>query len=306
MNELIELWERPPSGTYMIAGWRQWADGGDVSSGLPRYLIEYTQARKIGRMKPDGFYLFQLPGAHHVLRPVVKLHEGHRESLGERRNEFFYAGDEGRGFLIFLGLEPHQHVDQYARAFLDVIEELGVKRVAFLGGVHGPMPYDKDRRVSCTYSHLTMKEELTRYAVRFSNYEGGATISTYLADRAEARGIEFFTFYAFVPSYNFPSHSIVTKTVAIEEDYKAWYDLMIRLNHMFDLTVDLLDLEKQSEELAAAWDLEMDDLARKLPHLEVRDYLDEVNADFTVRQFSPLSDVWEEALRDIFDKDEEL
>jgi hypothetical protein len=50
----------------------------------------------------------------------------------------------------------------------------------------------------------------------------------------------------------------------------------------------------------------MDELARKLPHLEVRDYLDEVNADFTERQFSPLSDVWEEALRDIFDTDEEL
>jgi len=94
--------------------------------------------------------------------------------------------------------------------------------------------------------------------------------------------------------------------VAIEEDYKAWYDLMIRLNHMFDLAVDLFDLERQSEELAAAWGLEMDELARKLPHLEVREYLDEVNADFTERQFSPLSDVWEEALRDIFDKDEEL
>ena len=163
MNELIELWERPPSGKYMIAGWHQWADAGDVSSGLPRYLIGHTQARKIGRLKPDGFYLFQVPGMHHLLRPVVKLHEGHRESLGERRNEFFYAGDEESGFLIFLGLEPHANIDRYVQAFLDVLQELGVKRVAFLQGVHGPMPYDKDRRIPCTYSHLTMKEELARY-----------------------------------------------------------------------------------------------------------------------------------------------
>jgi hypothetical protein len=105
MNKLIELWERPPSGKHMIAGWHQWADAGDVSSGLPRYLIERTQARKIGRLNPDGFYLFQVPGMHHLLRPVVKLHEGHRESLGERRNEFFHAGDKERGFLIFLGLD---------------------------------------------------------------------------------------------------------------------------------------------------------------------------------------------------------
>ena len=64
----------------MIAGWHQWADAGSISSGLPLYLIEQTQARKIGRIKPDGFYLFQIPGAHHLLRPVVKLNEGYREA----------------------------------------------------------------------------------------------------------------------------------------------------------------------------------------------------------------------------------
>lgn len=306
MNELVEIWERSLSAKYLIAGWHQWADAGSISSGLPLYLVERTQATRVGRIRPDGFYLFQIPGAHHLLRPVVQLEQGHRRELHQRRNEFFCCGDDRQDFLVFLGEEPHYNEDRYANAFFDAVQDLGIERVATVAGVYGPVPYDKDRDISCVYSLPRMKEELSQYAVRFSNYEGGATISTYLADRAEVRGIEFFTFYAFVPSYNFPSHSIVTKTVAIEEDYKAWYDLMIRLNHMFDLTVDLSDLERQSEELAAAWDLEMDELARELSHLEVRDYLDEVNADFTERQFSPLSDVWEAALRDIFDKDEEL
>ena len=77
----------------MIAGWHQWADAGNVSSGLPQYFIDETQARKIGETKPDGFYLFQIPGTHHHLRPVVKLRNGFRESLQRRRNEFFYAGE---------------------------------------------------------------------------------------------------------------------------------------------------------------------------------------------------------------------
>ena len=77
MNELVEIWERPFPGRCLIAGWHQWADAGAVSSGLPQYLVEWTDATKIGRIAPDGFYLFQIPGTHDLLRPVVRLNEGY-------------------------------------------------------------------------------------------------------------------------------------------------------------------------------------------------------------------------------------
>jgi len=301
MNERIELWERPAAVKYMVAGWHQWADAGAVSSGLSRYLIEQTQATKIGAIKPGGFYLFQVPGTHDLFRPVVKLNEGYREEYQQRRNEFFYSGDDIRGFLIFLGEEPHQNEEQYAEAFFDVVEELDVKRVAAVAGVYGPVPYDKDRDISCVYSLPGMKDELSRYAVRFSNYEGGATISTYLADRAELRGIEFLAFYAFVPSYDFSRPSMVVHPIAIEEDFKAWYDLMRRLNHMFHLDVDLSDLERRSGELIAAWDSKINRMTKAMPELGVRGYMEKVNEDFTEVTFEPLSDVWEEALRDLFE-----
>lgn len=303
MNELVELWEKPTA-KYMIAGWHQWADAGATSSALPRYLVEQTGARKIGRIKPDGFYLFQVPGAHHLLRPVVKLNEGYREELQARQNEFFCAGD---AFLIFLGEEPHQKEAEYADAFFDAAEELGIERIAAVAGVYGPVPYDKDRDVSCVYSLPGMKDELSRYGVRFSNYEGGATISTYLADRAEPRGIEFFTFYAFVPSYNFSGRSMAIHPVAIEKDFKAWYDLMKRINRMFNLEMDLSGLKRQSEELVAAWDAKINHLAQAMPQLRVKDYMDKVNADFATQDSADrLSDVWEDALRDIFGEDESL
>jgi proteasome assembly chaperone (PAC2) family protein len=304
MNELLELSERPAAGKYMIAGWHQWADAGSISSGLPQYLIAHTRARRIGTIRPDQFYLFQIPGAHHLLRPVVKLDEGYREELEQRRNEFFYSDD--RDSLVFLGEEPHQNEERYAEAFLDAVEELGVERVAAVAGVYGPVPYDRDRDVSCVYSLRGMKEELSQYAVRFSNYEGGATISTYIAHQAEPRGIEFFTFYAIVPSYDFSTRSIVLQAIAIGEDFKAWYDLMRRLDRMFDLGVDLSDLERQGEELIATWAAKIDHLAETMPQLGVKDYLEEVNADFAQEPFDPLSDVWEEALRDLFEEDEGL
>jgi len=301
MNTLIDLWEKPAPAKYVIAGWQQWADAGAISSGLPPYLIEQTQATKIGRIKPDGFYLFQIPGTHHLLRPVVKLSQGHSEAFQQRRNEFFYAGDDEKGLVIFLGEEPHQNEERYAHAFFDAVEELGVERVAAVAGVYGPMPYDKNRDISCVYSLPGMKEELVEYAVRFSNYEGGTTISTYLAARAEPRGIEFFTFYAFVPSYDFSQSSMIVHPTAIEEDFKAWYDVMIRLNHMFHLGIDLSDLEKQSTELVAEWEAKIEYLASTMPQLEVREYMEKVYEDFTEVSFEPLSDAWEEALGDLFE-----
>jgi predicted ATP-grasp superfamily ATP-dependent carboligase len=303
MNELVEFWEKPTA-KYMIAGWHQWADAGAISSALPLYLIEQTRAKKIGRIKPDGFYLFQIPGAHHFLRPFVKLNEGYREELQQRQNEFFHASDD---LLIFLGEEPHQKEEQYAEAFFDAAQDLGIERIAAVAGVYGPVPYDKDRDVSCVYSLPGMKAELSQYRVRFSNYEGGATISTYLADRAEPRGIEFFAFYAFVPSYNFSVRTMSIHPVAIEQDFKAWHDLMKRLNRMFKLGMDLSDLERQGEELITTWHAKIDHLAQTMPNLQVKDYMEKVNADFeTEDSADPLSDIWEDALRDIFGEDDIL
>ena len=279
------------------------ADSG-VSSGLPQYLIEHLDARKIGEIKPDGFYLFQVPGTHHLLRPEISLKDGYRQELRTKKNELYYAGDEHKGLVIFLGEEPHQHEDRYASAFFDAVEALGVKRVAAVGGVYGAMPYEKDREVSCVYSLPRMKQELANYAVRFSNYEGGSTIGTYLVDRAEDREIEFLVFYGMVPAYDFSELSILLTGMRIENDFRAWYEFLRRFNHMFGLEIDLSDLELKSEELTASMDSQIEELEQKAPRLKVREYLAQLADEFTEMPFMPLGDVWERELRDLFDEDE--
>lgn len=301
MNELVELWERPAADEkYMIAGWHQWADAGSISSGLPQYLIDHTGARKVGEIKPDGFYLFQLPATHHLLRPVIKLQDGYRVEFEVRDNQFFYAEDESKGLVIFLGEEPHMNVEGYAEAFLDAAEALGVKRIVAVGGVYGAMPYDQDREVSCVYSLPHMKDELAQYAVKFSDYEGGSTIGTYLVDRAEGREIEFIDFYAFVPAYDFSEIANNLQGVRIESDFKAWYDLMRRFNHMFDLGIDLTDLEQQSDELSSSLDSKIGELEKRMPQLKIREYLEQLANEFTEMPFMPLDDVWERELGDLF------
>jgi len=307
-DELVTLWETPKAKEiYMIAGWHQWADAGAISSGLPLYLVHRTDARKIGEIRDDGFYLFQLPGAHHFLRPEIQLEEGYRKSLKKPTNELYYTGDDEKGLVIFLGEEPHMRADRYTAALLNAVKRLGVKRVGAVGGVYGAMPYDRDREVSCTYSLRGMKDELSKYDVRFSDYEGGSTIGTYLVDAAEAEGIEFLVFYALVPAYNFSEMSNVVQAISIEHDFKAWYDVMRRFNHMFGLEIDLSELEDQSYDLMVSMDQKIAELDEQMPDLDVRGYLEEVAEEFEAKPFvPPLSDVWGKALDNLLrDEDDE-
>lgn len=302
MDELFELWEKPVAEEkYMIAGWHQWADAGAISSGLPQYLIDKTGARKIGEIKPENFYLFQIPGTHHFLRPVIKLDEGYRQSLEVKKNEIFYSGDEQKGLFLFLGDEPHLNADRYAETFFDVVEALGIDRVAAMGGVYGAMPYDKDRNVSCTYSLRRMKSELAEYAVRFSNYEGGTTIGSYLLDKAEQREIEYFVFNALVPAYDLSQLSVPLQGMRIENDFRAWYELVRRFNHMFNLGFDLTELARDSDELTFSMAAKIEEMDKKAPQLNIRDYIDNMASDFTEMTFMPLDDVWERELGDLLD-----
>jgi hypothetical protein len=147
MPEALDLWEQPKAKhVYMIAGWRQWADAGSVSSGLPEYLVQQTKARPIGKISPDGFYLFQIPGTHDLVRPVVEFDDGYPKSLEISRNEFFYTGDEERGIVIFLGDEPHLDIERYTAALLKAAKTLQVKRIIGLGGVYGELPRSSNWR----------------------------------------------------------------------------------------------------------------------------------------------------------------
>lgn len=301
MNRSYEIWEKPTAKEIvMIAGWRQWADAGAISSGLPEYLIQQTGATQIGEIGPDGFYLFQIPGTHHLLRPVVRFEEGHREFLEVRRNEFFYAGNSEKGLVIFLGDEPHLDVDRYASSFFAAARELGVRRIASVGGVYGPVPYDKEREFGCTYSLPHMKAELSQYIVRFSDYEGGASISSYLIGRAEREQMPFQAFYGFVPNYDFSQLGARGQEIRIENDYQAWYDVMRRLNRLFDLNLSLADLERKSEQLQQAMDQQIEELAEKAPQLNIRGIMEQISNQFTERPFDPLDDVWAEGLADLF------
>lgn len=286
----------------MVVGWWQWADAGSVSSGLPEYLVQQMGGRQIGSMRSDGFYIFQVPGTHDLVRPVVKFEEGYPSELEIRRNDFYYAEDNQNGYLILLGDEPHLDIERYVKALLDTAASLRVKRVIGLGGVYGELPYDKERMISATYSLPHMKDEIQSLAVNLSDYHGGASIGSYLARRAGDRGMEYVGFYAFVPTYDFSSFAEIGNTIRIENDYMAWLGIMRRMKFMLKMDLDLADLEEKSQRLVKVVDDKMEEFDNLAPQVGVRDYLSRLSEDFTEIPFEPLDDFWEDEIRRLMDK----
>ena len=79
-GELLTLDDEKPFAQYLIAGWkRQWSDGGEISGGLPQYLMEKLGARKIGEMGKEvstRCYPFHVAGTHDAYRPGAAFRDG--------------------------------------------------------------------------------------------------------------------------------------------------------------------------------------------------------------------------------------
>ncbi len=275
-KEIIKS-EKP---TFMIAGFNQWANAGNVSSGIPEYLIEKLHARRVGHIRKGDFYIFQIPGNQFMLRPRVKYVEGYEEDYQEEPiNNFYYAEISGKGLVIFIGTEPNQHEDVYANTLLDAAKELGVRRIIMPAVIGVEVPFDKERLVSCHYSLKQMQDELKNYAVRFSNYGRNATIGVVINHYSKERGIESVRMSARTPSYQF--------SLTIDNDKRAMYDILRRIRYMFGINLDLADLEKESRQQISDFENALKGLYMEHPELEpqITTYMEQIGERFRELRF---------------------
>jgi len=287
----------------LLLGWRQWADAGAMSSGLPKYLAQENNAKKIGTMKPDGFYLFQMPGLYDLARPVIEFENGFPVKLDTPRNDLYYAEVGEHGVLFFIGDEPNMDVERYVSAILDLVRDLNVKQVISFGGVFAEVPYNKARFVSSTYSLRRLHEPLKELNVNFSDYHGGASINSVLCKRASEHDIAYTSFYAFIPTYDLSKFESLENMIQIENDFKAWVEVMRRVNHYLNIKFDLAELERKTSELMILLDEKIQTLDR-LTDSDVKAYFRSLAEDFEEEPFDPLADVWEQALKGLLDDED--
>ena len=315
MPEELFTFTDKPEANYLIAGWRrQWSNGGRISSGLPRYLIDKNGGRQVGQMTEyvnRMCYPFQVAGTHDAFRPAAAFHEGLPSSAMTRQNAFYEIGN---GLLVFLGEEPWYRLDIYAEAFFTAIKDLGIRQTVAVEGVNGPAPPDLERRITCVYSRADMKEQLERYGVQFSSYGSrgrqGPTIGMALVSLAhfEYSDVEMFRMGAMAPMYPFMTNN--NNQLGITQDHRAYYDILRRLRSLFDIEMDLSELEQMGSR-------ESQELLENLERLgstnnEAKQIIDQVRVDYQYTPFvepvdldPALDQALENILRDIGGPDDE-
>ena len=290
MAEPLIALDETPQARVLIAGWRrQWSDGGNISSGMPRWLIDKLSARRIGRMTDEisrMCFPFQVAGTHDMYRPRAAFDDGLPSRPLQWDNGFWDAGD---GVVIFLGVEPWYRIDLYGDAFFEAAAALGNPQIAAVEGYNGPAPPELERRVSCVYSKASMAEVLRQHGMLFSSYGSqqrqGPTVGMALVSIAHYRhpDVEMVRVGAMAPMFPFSGRS--GGQLGITTDHRAFYDIMRRLRALYSLDIDLSDLRPRYEEEANRLLESLDRVAQR--NEEARRYIDRVRNDY---QFQPFEE----------------
>jgi proteasome assembly chaperone (PAC2) family protein len=195
----VEFDREPPANlTTMVMAFGGWIDAGRAATGALRHLVRDLSAERLARIDPEEFFVFTQE------RPEVRLRDdGGRDILWPGSEFFAWSPGEGRdGLLLFSGPEPHQRWHTYTKAFLDVAERCGVRRIVSLGALLASAPHTRPVRVTARCTDAASRSLLEAWGIyRPPTYEGPTGISSVVLDAAERRGMQHVGFMGQAPHY---------------------------------------------------------------------------------------------------------
>jgi proteasome assembly chaperone (PAC2) family protein len=240
----VEFDRDPPTNlTTMVMAYGGWIDAGQAATGALRHLVRDLSAARVARIDPEQFFVFTQE------RPDVKMREDGGRDIHWPRSEFFACHPwEGRdGLLLFYGPEPHQRWRSYTKAFLDVAERCGVKRIISIGALLAGAPHTRPIRVTGRSNDPTWRSVLESWGIyRRPTYEGPTGISTILLDAAERRGISNLGFMGQAPHY-----------LQNGENPAAIQALLVSVSRLLHLTLDMSKFAEAIQEFRTQCDREV-------------------------------------------------
>ena len=226
----------------MVCGIGGWVDGGESATGTVKYLTEKLQAKRFAEIPIERFHVFQVPGQA-AQRPRIKIEDGILKEHQFPRNQFFYwvNPDGQHDLVLFLGTEPNLNWEEYAQAILTVAEKLAVSRIYALGAVLDRTPHTREPNISCLCSSYELRDEMQKYGMQFTTYEGPGSFGTTLLHYCQQKELQAATLIARATYY--PEFEIV-----IPHNPKSIRAIVKRLNPLLHLNLDMSDLNTQVEE----------------------------------------------------------
>ena len=199
----LKIYKRPKlRNPRMLLGFSGWMDGGEVSTGTVKCIIDKLGAQSFAEIEPEGFYIYSFPGLMEVaalFRPHTRIKNGLVRSFEVPRNAFYCDGKNN--LILFAGKEPNLRWEEFAECIFSLCAEFGVKEIFFIGSVAGLVPHTREPRLFCSVSDAELRETFQHYGLKFTNYEGPASIVTYLMANCVERDLSVASFVATVPAY---------------------------------------------------------------------------------------------------------
>jgi proteasome assembly chaperone (PAC2) family protein len=260
-NDILTFQDHPKfdHGTLLL-GFSGWMDGGDVSTGTVRRLVDLLEAQPFARIDPEPFYIYNFPGSMEIaalFRPYVEVDDGVVQSIAMPENVFY--SHAAANLALFIGKEPNLQWRLFGRAVFDLAEQIGVRRVLFLGSFGGAVPHTREPRLYISCSDAKLLPEMDPYGVRRSGYRGPGSFTSYLMTEASKAGLEMVSLVAEIPGYLQGTNPMCIQAITR------------RLARMLKLPMDLDSLRVASTE----WELQVSsaveqdkDLAAKVRQLE--------------------------------------
>jgi proteasome assembly chaperone (PAC2) family protein len=198
MDHVVFDREPPRNLTTLVMAFGGWVDAGRAATGALRHLVRDLPAERLARIDAEDFFVFTLE------RPEVKLRDDGERDIHWPGSEFsaWSPTDGGEGLLLFCGPEPHQRWRTYTKAFLDVAERCGVRRIVSIGALLAGAPHTRPVRVTGRCSDAASRALLEAWGIyRRPTYEGPTGITSVLIDAAEKRGLHHIGFMGQAPHY---------------------------------------------------------------------------------------------------------
>jgi proteasome assembly chaperone (PAC2) family protein len=199
MMDHVEFDRDPPATlTTLVLAFGGWIDAGQAATGALRHLVRDLPAPRLARIDPEQFFVFTQE------RPEVRMTSDEIRTIHWPRSEFYawHPAERREGLLLFSGPEPHQRWKTYTKAFLDVAERCGVKRIVSLGALLAGAPHTRPVRVTARCTEPAWRSLIEAWGIyRRPTYEGPTGISTVLLDAAEKRGMSHLGLMGQAPHY---------------------------------------------------------------------------------------------------------
>jgi proteasome assembly chaperone (PAC2) family protein len=253
-SDKLKMYKKPKlHKPRLLLGFSGWMDGGEVSTGTVQCLVEKLGAEKFAEIEPEGFYIYSFPGSMEItalFRPHTKIQNGLIQWF-EAPTNAFYSSEENN-LILFLGKEPNLQWEEFARCIFSVCAEFGVEMIYFIGSVAGLVPHTREPRLFCSASNTELKEAFQHYGVKFTNYEGPASIVTYLTSSCNQQDLSMVSLVATIPAYVQGNNPKCIEAVTR------------RLVGMLEMQVELDDLRTISDE----FEKKLGDIVQEQPELD--------------------------------------